>query len=166
MITFFCERFFSIQKTETDSEFRIRFLNFYEYHFNTWNKEYLFDFAFTDAFFPPQFLILRVSLSHFFIRNHFPSVVLCDEIDIKRCGISLRIFWSIWKFLLGDFHLLKRPSKYTWKCIFDVKFPRNRFKFSIISNDFWSSTTQACQIQISFSGVENPKNPGIQPRRM
>ena len=49
------------------------------------------------------------------------------------------------------------------KCIFYVQFPRNSSEFSIIASDFWSSTTWAIQIQVSFPGVENTKNLGIQP---
>ena len=33
----------------------------------------------------------------FFIRNLFSSVALCDDIDIIRCRIFLRIFWYMWK---------------------------------------------------------------------
>ena len=49
------------------------------------------------------------------------------------------------------------------KWIYDIQYPGNRFEFDIISNDFWSSTIWAIQIQVSFPGVENPKNPRIQP---
>ena len=49
------------------------------------------------------------------------------------------------------------------KWIFDVHFPRKRFEFGILSNDFRSSTILAFQIQVSFPGVKIAKNPGIQP---
>ena len=40
----------------------------------------------------------------------------------------------------------------------------NLFDFGIILNVFSSATIWAIQIQVSFPGVKNPKNPGIQPR--
>ena len=48
--------------------------------------------------------------------------------------------------------------------IFDVQFPGNRIKVGIIWNHFWSSTICAIQIPISFPGLKNPKNHGIQPK--
>ena len=47
--------------------------------------------------------------------------------------------------------------------IFYVWFPENWFKFDIISNAFWNSTIWAIQIQVTFAGFKNPKNPGLQP---
>ena len=48
---------------------------------------------------PTQFQPKLFSIfGRFFIRYPFSSVALCDDIDIKRCEILLRIFWSMWKF--------------------------------------------------------------------
>ena len=44
------------------------------------------------------------------------------------------------------------------KWIFNVQFPRNMFEFGIIWNVSRNSTTWAIQIQVSFTGIENPKN--------
>ena len=47
--------------------------------------------------------------------------------------------------------------------IFNVQFPGNWFGSGIIWNDFWSSIIWDNQIQVSFAGFKNHKNPGIQP---
>ena len=62
-----------------------------------------------------------------------------NVIGIKRCGIFLRIFLSIWK-------VCRKMSTYpnahanAKKGIFDIQYPGNQFEFGIILNDFWSST--------------------------
>ena len=52
----------------------------------------------------------------------------------------------------------------TW--IFYVQFLGNRIIVGVIPNDFWSSTIWVIQIQVPFTGIKNPKNPGIQPTQM
>ena len=49
------------------------------------------------------------------------------------------------------------------KWIFPFWFPGNWFKFGIIWNDFFNTKILDIKIQISFSGLKNHKNPGIQP---
>jgi len=56
------------------------------------------------------------------------------------------------------------------KWIFNIEIPRNCFEFGIILNDFWSfsiwdtDSIWDIQIQVSLTGTEIPKNPGIQPK--
>ena len=47
--------------------------------------------------------------------------------------------------------------------ILKTPFPRNKFGFGIVWNDFWSSTIWPIQIQILFTVLWNSKNPGIHP---
>ena len=47
--------------------------------------------------------------------------------------------------------------------IFPSWFPGNGIGFGIFSNDFWSSTIWASQIQVSYPEIKNHENPGIQP---
>ena len=95
------------------------------------------------------------------MQNHICTVAHHDNIDIKRCGILLRIFWYMWKVcrILSPYQNAYAKVK---KWIFNVWFPGNCFEFDMILNDFWSSTIWTIQIKISFPRAKNPKNPGIQ----
>ena len=94
----------------------------------------------------PPFFQFLVSFS-FQFQNRFPSIALCDKIDIKRRGIFLRIFWY--------------PNAYAnaKKCDFDVQF--QEMGSSLVSFQMIFEALQS--LQVSCPGVEGPKNPGIQP---
>jgi len=66
------------------------------------------------------------------------------------------------KNLSDDVHLPQHLRKSSKKD-FQFLVPGNWFEFGIIENDFSSSIIWAIQIQVSFAGLKNRKNPGVQP---
>ena len=92
-------------------------------------------------------------------RNFFIQAIF--NISILEV-IQWFIFWSIRKVCPGMSTYAHAYAK-VWKWIFHVWLPGNEFGFGIVSNDFWSSTIWAIELQASFAEFKNPKNPGIQP---
>ena len=111
--------------------------------------------------------IVQLFLLHGFLLFHdCPENIL--NLSSRIC--HRRYFWSLFHSRLYFHH--RAPifiSTYTnahakiKKWIFSCWFQGNWLKFCIISNDFWSSTIWAIQIQFSFTEFKNSKNPGIQP---
>ena len=180
--TFFHERFFLFQKIRTDSvncadsrdtKILVQFpgnsilkfsTNFWKCVGGAWANPYqklrnciklylqqvepiklskLFDFNLTHV------------KSNFYVVFNIELFPRRNVIGIKRCGIFLRIFLSKWK-------ICRKMSTYpnahanAKKWIFDIQYPGNRFEFGIISNDFWSSTIWAIQIEFPLQEFENP----------
>ena len=71
----------------------------------------------------------------------------------------LQILWWLWKKIVEGSPPTQTPTQMLKKCISDVQFQGNGSEFKIISNDFWSSTIWAVQIQVSSREVKNPKIP-------
>ena len=106
-------------------------------------------------------------LSNF--RNGLGGTHVCGW--LPNIAPELHKYQKMWNFLVHLLIYMKSRIMSTYSnahakvknWIFAVQFPGNCFTFSIILNDFWSSTICGIRNQFSFAQFKNPKNPGIQP---